>query len=122
MLRAATTLLLGACVALLALPTLCAVPGEGAWMYGLEDNTYDIWQLNPLLQVQELVYETGFEDANGMAFDTVRDQLLFLVDEPVADAGCWVFDVKTQVLSYVASLAAMGYASSPNNAAYYDGA
>ena len=122
MLRAATTLLLGACVALLALPTLYAVPGEGAWMYGLQDETFDIWQLNPLLQVEELVYQTTFEGANGMAFDTVRDQLLFMVDAPVADEGCWVFDVKTQVLSFVASLATMGYASSPSNAAYYDGA
>lgn len=122
MLRAATTLLLGACVALLALPTLCAVPGEGAWMYGLEDGTYDIWQLNPLLQTETLVYQTGFTDANGMAFDTVRDQLIFLVEQPVSDEGCWVFDIKTQTLTKVATLAAMGYAGGvPNNAAYYDG-
>jgi hypothetical protein len=122
MLRAATTLLLGACAALLALPTLCAVPGEGAWMYGLTDDTYDIWQLNPLLQLEELVYETRFEEANALAFDTVRDQLLFLVETPIADEGCWLFDVKTQTLSKVATLAAMGYANAPSNAAYYNGA
>ena len=46
-----------------ALPALCAVPGEGAWMYGLTNefsNTYEIYQLNPLLEQQESVYTTNF--------------------------------------------------------------
>ncbi len=131
MLRAATAVLLGgACLALVALPALCAVPGEGAWMYGLTNDfadnpnpTYEIYQLNPLLEQQELVYTTNFDSANGMAFDTARDLLLFLVESPVEDAGCWVFDVKTQTLTFVASLADMGYIEgAPSNAAYYDGA
>lgn len=83
MLRAATNaLLLGVgCLALLALPALCAVPGEGAWMYGLsagdvdvdDDDVpvpYGIYQLNPLLEQQEMVYATTFTDANAMAFDS----------------------------------------------------
>ena len=129
MLRAATAVLLGgACLALMALPALCAVPGEGAWMYGLSDDisdsgTYEIYQLNPLLEQQELVYATSFTDANGMAFDTARDLLFFLVEEPLVDEGCWVFDVKTQTLTKIATLVEMGYPDgSPINAAYYDGA
>ena len=127
MLRAATNALLlgGGCLALLAMPALCAVPGEGAWMYGLTSdfaNTYEIYQLNPLLEQQEAVYTTTFTSANAMAFDTARDQLLFLATEPVADAGCWVFDIKTQVLTKVATLVDMGYQGAPSNAAYYDGA
>ena len=129
MLRAATNALLlrVGCLALLALPALCAVPGEGAWMYGLTnefaDPYYQIYQLNPLLEQQEMVYSTTFTDANAMAFDTARDQLLFLVEQPAGDAGCWVFDIKTQALTKVATLTAMGYGGGvPNNAAYYDGA
>jgi len=127
MLRAATAVLLGgACLALMALPALCAVPGEGAWMYGLTNDfadTYEIYQLNPLLEQQESVYTTTFTDANGMAFDTARDLLIFLVDEPDVDEGAWVFDIKTQTLTKIATLVEMGYpGGSPSNAAYYDGA
>lgn len=132
MLRTASSaFLLGACLALVAvMPGLSVAPGEGAWMYGLrrtgdndDDPTpYAIFQLNPLLQEQEIVKETTFMNANAMAFDTARDQLLFLVDEPVSEEGCWVFDIKTQMLTKVTTLAAMGYGSPPSNAAYYDGA
>jgi len=127
MLRAATAVLLGgACLALMALPALSAVPGEGAWMYGLTRDfadTFEIYQLNPLLEQQELVSATNFTSANGMAFDTARDLLFFLVSDPEVDEGCWVFDVKTQTLTKIATLVEMGYPEgAPSNAAYYDGA
>ena len=53
-------------------------------------DTYEIYQLNPLLEQQEAVYTTTFTGANGLAFDTARDLLLFLAAIPPTTkaAGC----------------------------------
>lgn len=61
MFRTAATLLLSGCLVLLmaAMPALAAVPGEGAWMYGVSlDETVRIQQFNPLLEIAEEIYDT----------------------------------------------------------------
>lgn len=132
MLRAATLLIAG-CLSMLSVH---AADGVGAFMYALSKdipNEANWWivEVNPLIQREKPVKDSGIsinDLANALAFDTARDQLIFLgASEPGPQStdGVYVFDVSTKALTKFATLAAMQFPAGgegpiPAGAAYYD--
>jgi hypothetical protein len=127
MIRTTAMLLLSACLLLLTAMPAQGVPGEGAWMYGVVNSpTVRIMQYNPLLEVNEEIFDTGFTSfANSLAFDPVRDHLFFQSDNSGGDpsvAGLYYFGISTGTLTKIATLAEIGSSNLlPWSAAFYDG-
>lgn len=112
MLRAALLLL----VAGLGILGARAADGVGSYMYGQVDISGERWivQYNPVLQEEQLVLNTHFTDnINAMAFDVVRNQLLFVGGNDQNDlAGTynlWVLDIDTMAMTFVAPYTELGF-------------
>lgn len=135
MLRTAALLLLGGGLGMLG--AHAADPAAGAYMYGISDEsstgTFWIDQFNPVKQEEAVAFDTGIVSANGdanaLALDTVRNQLLFVAgDDFLSTLKLYVFDITAKTLNVVAPYTALGLANPIgtwevlNNAAFYDDA
>lgn len=137
MLRAAALLLLGGGLGMLG-RALAADPAAGAYMYGIDEEastgTFWIQEFNPVKQEEAIEYDTGIvstgsdADANALAFDVGRNQLLFVAGEDLPSLKLWVFDVTTKTLSVVGLYTDIGLTTPAsrsdvlNNAAFFDDA
>lgn len=121
MLRAATLLLLG------MLGAQAADPGVGSYMYGLRtvSGTRKVMQYNPLLQVAEEAFDTGLKDSNALAFDTLRNQLIFLGEDFSDVESLYVWDIATETMTLIAPWAPLATAlgiTTTDSAAFYNNA
>jgi hypothetical protein len=128
MLRAATLLLLSVLLGCLGvLGAQAANPGVGSYMYGnrLNSTTGHRWivQYNPPLQQLEWTFDTGLNRANALAFDTLRNQLIFLGRDFSRFEGLYVWDIATEKQTLIAPWAPLEAALGFRNvecAAYYN--
>lgn len=133
MLRTAALVLLGG---LGMLGGHAADPAAGAYMYGISDEsstgTFWIDEFNPVKQEEAVEYDTGIVSANGdanaLALDTIRNQILFVAGDDLAAMKLYVFDITAKNLNVVADYTALGLSAPANdgevlnNAAFYDDA
>lgn len=122
MLRTAALLLL---VCLGMLGALAADPGVGSYMYGLRliSSTRNIVQYNPVLQTATPVFDTGLADSNALAFDTLRNQLIFLGEDFSAVEALYVWDIATETMTLIAPWAPLAAAlgiGTTDSAAFYN--
>eukprot|EP00624_Nannochloropsis_granulata_P004533 evm.model.NODE_32489_length_25912_cov_24.063213.5 len=124
MLRTAVLLLLGG---LGMLGAHAADPGLGSYMYGLRkiNGTRWIVQYNPPIQQLEVVFDTGLDDSNALAFDTLRDQLIFLGEDFSNVESLYVWDIATETMTLIAPWAPLAAAlgmTTTDSAAFYNNA
>lgn len=136
MLRTAALILLG-CLGMLG-GARAADPAAGEYMYGIDEEastgTFWIQEFNPVKQEEAIEYNTGIVSANGdanaLAFDVARNQLLFVAGDDLSTLKLWVFDVTAKTLSVVGTYNEIGlpypapgnFGDVLNNAAFFDDA
>lgn len=125
MLRALALLLL-ACLGMLQ-AALAAAPGVGSYMYGLKSisGSRKIVQYNPVLQTLTTAFDTGLPNGNALAFDTLRNQLIFLGEDSSNVESFYVWDIASNTMTLIGQWAPIATAlglTTTDSAAFYNGA